>query len=260
MRVRHNLSKWLHSKCSPAVECSWNAKYVNLSPLHGLVSHISNQLDMERCYGRYCSILQSSGMGKSRLLDEFSKSFFLIPINLRAEGTTGSCYLITVAPKACLICLIGYPPPDDDVRNFFVRGSPIQAYQVRSFLSALFETTAETLRRLGDDQSTYYTQVARFREFMSKGQHMKSVGSNRRNFYQDVISRVLAVCLKSRSINLCLTRCFRSHPRIRMTENYLISWKTSEAHSRLTVSQKDYPRIGNTPTLASVPRVLQTYM
>jgi hypothetical protein len=39
-------------------------------------------------------------MGKSRLLDEFFKDFFLIPMNLRAEGTGGLCYFITVAAKA----------------------------------------------------------------------------------------------------------------------------------------------------------------
>jgi hypothetical protein len=33
-------------------------------------------------YARYCSIVQSSGMGKSRLVDEFSKDHFLVLVNL----------------------------------------------------------------------------------------------------------------------------------------------------------------------------------
>jgi hypothetical protein len=49
-------------------------------------------------YGRYCSILQLSGMGKSRLLDEFSKHFHLISINLQAEGTIGLSYLPLLPP------------------------------------------------------------------------------------------------------------------------------------------------------------------
>ena len=41
-------------------------------------------------YARYAGIVQSSGTGKSRAVDEMSKTHFVIPINLRAEGTTGA--------------------------------------------------------------------------------------------------------------------------------------------------------------------------
>jgi hypothetical protein len=40
-------------------------------------------------------------MGKSCLLDEVSKYFFMISINLRAKGTDGSFYLINIAFRAC---------------------------------------------------------------------------------------------------------------------------------------------------------------
>jgi hypothetical protein len=94
---------WQLTKCSPAIEDSWNADYVDLSPLDGLVTHIAGQLDTQRLclYGRYCAIVQSSGMGKSRLLDEFSKHFFMIPINLRSPSAGGLSYLIAVASRAC---------------------------------------------------------------------------------------------------------------------------------------------------------------
>jgi len=36
-------------------------------------------------YARILSIVQSSGMGKSRLIDEFSKAYFVIPLNLRHD-------------------------------------------------------------------------------------------------------------------------------------------------------------------------------
>jgi len=58
--------------------------------------HIAKELDRPNLYGRYCPILQSSGMGKSRLLDEFSKQYFMIPVNLRSAGSKGlsyQCYL-----------------------------------------------------------------------------------------------------------------------------------------------------------------------
>jgi hypothetical protein len=75
-----------------AVEKSWNAEYIDKSPLNGLKWHISEQLDLGKPYGRFCTIIQSSGMGKSRLLDEHSKNYFMIPINLRSSKTQGlSC-------------------------------------------------------------------------------------------------------------------------------------------------------------------------
>ena len=82
---------------SLAVEKSWSVDYVGQNPLQGLRLHISKQLDLEmspktEVYARYCSIVQSSGMGKSRLLDEFSKNYFMIPINLRGPKDQGTFY------------------------------------------------------------------------------------------------------------------------------------------------------------------------
>jgi hypothetical protein len=39
-------------------------------------------------YARVLAIVQSSGMGKSRMIDELSKSHFVIPLNLR-DGESG---------------------------------------------------------------------------------------------------------------------------------------------------------------------------
>lgn len=65
------------------------------APLVGLQTHVARHLSPANVdvYGRHCSIIQSSGMGKSRLLDEFSKHFFLIPINLRPAEEEGSFIL-----------------------------------------------------------------------------------------------------------------------------------------------------------------------
>ena len=74
--------KWQLTKCGLAIEALWNADFVDLSPLDGLVESISHQLGMGNAWdhdGRYSSIVQSSGMGKSHLLDKFSKHFFYDP-------------------------------------------------------------------------------------------------------------------------------------------------------------------------------------
>lgn len=39
--------------------------------------------DPSSLYARLLPLVQSSGMGKSRLIDEFSKKYFVIPFNLR---------------------------------------------------------------------------------------------------------------------------------------------------------------------------------
>ena len=50
------------------------------------------ELDKNNVYALYCSIIQSSGMGKSRLLDQLSKTYFMIPINLRNASADGLSY------------------------------------------------------------------------------------------------------------------------------------------------------------------------
>jgi hypothetical protein len=88
---------WLLTQMRSAVVNSWNAEFIDEGPLDGLKSHIAHQLSKKsvgKIYAHYCSIVQSSGMGKSRLLDEFSKCFFLIPINLRPTNSEGTSYLL----------------------------------------------------------------------------------------------------------------------------------------------------------------------
>jgi hypothetical protein len=94
------------SQLVPAIQGAWVADFVNTSPIIGLEQHIARQLkpsshsEATQIYGRYCSIIQSSGMGKSRLVDEFSKKFFLIPINLRVDDdrSYGSWFVLSFLP------------------------------------------------------------------------------------------------------------------------------------------------------------------
>jgi len=53
-------------------------------------------LDHSTLYARLLPLIQSSGMGKSRLIDEFSKNYFVIPFNLRAgnHGDFFELYLL----------------------------------------------------------------------------------------------------------------------------------------------------------------------
>ncbi|KAI9429189.1 hypothetical protein H4582DRAFT_2153637 [Lactarius indigo] len=116
-----------------AIENSWTVDFIDQSPLDGLRAHIVEQFQPEpssetQIYGRYCSIVQSSGMGKSRLLDEFSKNYFLIPINLRASTDQG------------------YPPADSEVRAFLTRHDG-------------YMSKDQTMHSPGGDRSDFYDGV-----------------------------------------------------------------------------------------------------
>jgi hypothetical protein len=67
---------------------SWDIAYVGNAHdlLYEHIVHYSKEMDY---YARYTSIVQSSGMGKSRTIDEFSKDHLVIPVNLRKnlDGT-----------------------------------------------------------------------------------------------------------------------------------------------------------------------------
>ena len=79
-----------HWPCNHTFRClasvrSWKVEFIGNHALHALESHVSDLLANPETFGPYCPIVQSSGMGKSRLIDEFSRHHFTIPINLRNQ-------------------------------------------------------------------------------------------------------------------------------------------------------------------------------
>jgi hypothetical protein len=67
-----------------ATMCSWDIDYVgNADDL--LYDHIKNYATKDSDFARYTSIVQSSGMGKSRTIDELSKKHLVVPLNLRQD-------------------------------------------------------------------------------------------------------------------------------------------------------------------------------
>jgi hypothetical protein len=71
--------------CFLVILRSWATPFIGTRTLKALEQHVEEAISNELLHAPYCSIVQSSGTGKSRLVDEFSKSNFLIPINLRME-------------------------------------------------------------------------------------------------------------------------------------------------------------------------------
>jgi hypothetical protein len=72
----------------PAVEESWMREFSG-DASHALWKNIKIY-HTSRLYAHYTAIVQSSGMGKSRTVDELAKHHFVIPLNLRGPNSTGS--------------------------------------------------------------------------------------------------------------------------------------------------------------------------
>jgi hypothetical protein len=97
--------------------------------------------------------------------------------------------------------LSGFPPADDDVRNFLTAdGSQVDAYdRVCAFLEALFEHTAATIREeFGNVDDAELP--SRFRTRMTEGQTFQNPNSFRKTFYGEVIKNAK----KSMAAQVCL--------------------------------------------------------
>jgi hypothetical protein len=159
--------------------------------IEALADHVSKQMKTPHMYPCYCSIVQSSGMGKSRLVDEFSKDHFLIPINLREEVTRGASRPFCFTFMVFYTRHLGFPPADDAVRNFL---TPCDTEEMQGqfysrachFLLSLFKHTKNKIISLGGNNRK--DRIMRFREYMTKGQTFGRVGNDRRIFYNAVVA------------------------------------------------------------------------
>lgn len=60
---------------------AWNQEY--LGDCHTNLYNNINNMDTSEPYSSIVAILQSSGTGKSRMVDELAKLIFTIPMNIR---------------------------------------------------------------------------------------------------------------------------------------------------------------------------------
>jgi hypothetical protein len=87
---------------------SWDIKYVgNADDL--LYDHLANYPKDEDQYARYTSIVQSSGMGKSRTIDEVSKKHLVVPLCLREESKGESLHDFTALQAFTIVTRLSSP-------------------------------------------------------------------------------------------------------------------------------------------------------
>ncbi|KAH9064242.1 hypothetical protein EDB87DRAFT_1680907 [Lactarius vividus] len=89
---------------------------------------------------------------------------------------------------------LGFSPPDDAVRDLLTQRDPVGGNKtfVRSlhFLVALFQRAASVITNDLKGASSRSERIRRFREFMTDGQTMTSIGTKRRNFYKEIVDYV----------------------------------------------------------------------
>ncbi|KAH7332884.1 hypothetical protein B0J17DRAFT_677966 [Rhizoctonia solani] len=128
-----------------------------------------------RPYNWSISVIQSSGMGKSRMVDEASNTVFTLPMNIREEMPVDK---------------LTYPPPDSHVRQYFdgyqEKGDEQQQVAYMIFLQVLFTKTKILVKKLFPNLTGSELAQA-WAEYLRQGQTQREVGENRQNFYQEVV-------------------------------------------------------------------------
>ena len=71
-----------------AIENAWITEYRGEAPA-ALWTRIKKAMQQADLYAKYLAIVQSSGTGKSRMIEELSKKHLVIPVNLRDSLESG---------------------------------------------------------------------------------------------------------------------------------------------------------------------------
>ncbi|KAG5650913.1 hypothetical protein H0H81_010560 [Sphagnurus paluster] len=146
-------------------------------------------------YNNSISIIQSSGMGKSRVVDALATLRLTFPINLRES----------VGPNSA-----SYPPPDRGVRAFFDQRPPDAHLKIRysCFLAALFTVGANWIGRITLAELKEQSLAEYWRDFMAESHSPSEVGINRQKFYSKVLQEADEVdCVPSDSLEKVLREC-----------------------------------------------------
>ncbi|KAF8329150.1 uncharacterized protein EI90DRAFT_3155509 [Cantharellus anzutake] len=132
----------------------------------------------ERPYNWSLSVIQSSGMGKSRMANEAALSVFTIPINIREE----------LSPS-----LKTYPPPDRRFREYFhghdVKSDIRLQAENAILLSVLFTKAAELLEKPIFKHETGAALASQWVDYLDNGQTNIEGGTNRNEFLDSVANQ-----------------------------------------------------------------------
>ncbi|KAH9974206.1 hypothetical protein BJV77DRAFT_1056083 [Russula vinacea] len=141
---------------------SWGVKYVG-NAHYLLYEYLADFREFKNIYARFTSIVQSSGMGKSRTVDELSRKHLVVPLCLR-EGWRVQIEAFTRA--GAFLCAL------------FVN--------LLHYLQHI-DAKIANIPRPSDDNEIAESLAAKFRLLMTAGQRFSSHGEHRKQFYQEVM-------------------------------------------------------------------------
>ncbi|KZT00605.1 uncharacterized protein LAESUDRAFT_816421 [Laetiporus sulphureus 93-53] len=166
---------------SEATVSAWSRTFYGTAhqTLYNSIERMNSSRVPEQLYSNYVSIVQSSGTGKSRTVDEMARLVFTFPFNLRAEGDSG----------------YAYPVADSKIRDFLLEegskenfDSIVAAYLI--FFKHLFEATTQTLSTVG---SSIEDQTAGIRSNAPLAEEWRAhlaEGDTRKQFYEKTVKYV----------------------------------------------------------------------
>jgi hypothetical protein len=144
-------------------------------------------MNRKKPYSKTVPIIQSSGSGKSRMVDKLAHCVFTLPFNLRLKlDNCGTCVLYTVHPMHILHPVdLAFPPPDEQVLDHLTRYptlfDPEPSYLF--FLTNLFKhVTAELAQKK-------FSKCASPSDLASSWRAHLEHGGVRRNLYDSVIEK-----------------------------------------------------------------------
>ncbi|KAF8554216.1 hypothetical protein OG21DRAFT_1509127 [Imleria badia] len=171
LRAEPVLKRDKHIKLPPYL--GWEENYVG-GAADALWAHIQTWSNERYFYPKYSAIVQSSGMGKSRTVDEMSKSHLVIPVNIQQPESSG------------------HPPRDGPAYDYLhTLPTIVQQDAFRrscSFLHALFLEAALLLENINERPA-----AGPFRDYMNQGMQFGSNGEGRTTFYEAVKANAEAI-------------------------------------------------------------------
>ncbi|KAG6848466.1 hypothetical protein H0H93_016753 [Arthromyces matolae] len=167
-------------KSSPddeTIQKSWDSPYIGDTHdfLKKTIINHCLRTDKAEIYSLTLSIVQSSGTGKSRMMDELAKTLPVVFLNTRPPNHDG------------------FPAADDKVRNYLQH----EKESYHWFLCALFEVLKEyvdsTLDEKVGEERVHWTFAEKLRYLMTHEQHYSEQGELRTEFYDKVIKKAGAL-------------------------------------------------------------------
>ncbi|KAI0288403.1 hypothetical protein BC826DRAFT_1107716 [Russula brevipes] len=184
-----------------STELSWAREFEGTA-VNLLLETISTYLTKEPMGYAHCStIVNSSGTGKSRTIDQLSKRIITVSICLRAPGT-GSVLHSDAHFTTLMLYTAGFPPPDSALRDWLISkpwDRPAIMKRFHGFVYSLLTVTRERLQELvnsnanglreGNGMINQENLADAFRDRMTKGQEFGGTGQYRQDFFKLVIER-----------------------------------------------------------------------